>query len=73
MAALLVAGGDDLGSGYLATAELYDPNTGTFAATGTMTEPRGSQLATLLADGRVLMAGGRDETSFLSSAELYWP
>ena len=53
----------------LASAELYDPSTGEFIATGSMTTPRSGHTATLLADGRVLIAGGaRDK-----SAELYDP
>ncbi len=59
---VLVAGGftNDSGIGGLATAELYDPGTGTFAATsGNMTHDRLSDFTTtLLADGRVLLAGG---------------
>jgi Tol biopolymer transport system component len=59
---VLVAGGDNCGDadhqGTWASAELYDPATGTFSPTGSMTVPRLGQTATLLADGRVLMAGG---------------
>ena len=57
---VLVTGGDDMsdGSAPLASAELYDPTTGAFSPTGSMTTPRVFQSATMLADGRVLIAGG---------------
>jgi uncharacterized protein (TIGR03437 family) len=60
------------GSGGLtvvASAELYDPGTGTFTATGSMTTPRVYHTATPLNGGQVLMAGGSGD----SSAELYDP
>jgi hypothetical protein len=53
----------------LATAELFDPATGTFTATGTMSEGRSEHTATLLADGKVLLAGGAAD----NVAELYDP
>ena len=69
---VLIAGGDDattdgqtLTVTQLASAEIYDPRTGTFQATGAMSSKRGTfpgpptrPMATLLADGRVLIAGG---------------
>ncbi len=57
----------------LASAELYDPVTATFAAVGNMTTGRGQHTATLLHDGRVLVAGGVGQNSNLASAEIYDP
>jgi hypothetical protein len=54
------------------SAELYDPSSGTFSATGGLAVPRDSHTATLLEDGRVLVAGGWGG-GYLSSAELYDP
>jgi len=61
---VLVAGGSADPS-----AEIYDPKTGTFSPTGSMSEARGAHTATLLTDGRVLMAGGSKN----HSAEIYDP
>jgi Galactose oxidase, central domain len=81
---ILIAGGGPRiqGAGYsLASAELYDPAAGTFTATGNMSVERTGHTATLLNNGKVLIAGGLqrklgdsvDDISFLSSAELYDP
>ena len=69
---VLITGGYD-GSGYLATAELYDPQSGTFSPTGSMSSAREWQTATLLSDGRVLITGGNDGSGPLATAELYDP
>jgi hypothetical protein len=55
------------------TAELYDPATGQFSLTGSMTVGRADQTATLLDDGDVLIAGGDDLSGALATAELYDP
>ena len=59
-----------------ASAELYDPITGTFSPTGSMATPRSYHTATLLADGRVLVTGGHEFNllnSALATAEVYDP
>ncbi len=83
---VLVAGGWNTPSGafclfnYLSSAELYNPATGKWTLTGTMSAPRAGQTATLLPNGQVLVAGGVTQTSptncaeaIYSSAELYNP
>jgi len=59
----------------LATAEVYDPATDDwFPIDDLMASPREAHTATLLGNGKVLVAGGRDDTdSGLASAELYDP
>jgi hypothetical protein len=58
---VLIAGGYDGGPGgccSFASAELYDPSTGTFGATGRMAFGMQGHIATLLGDGRVLIEVG---------------
>src|SRR5271157_1525613 len=54
---------------FLATAELYDPATGKFTPTGSMSAHRAFHTAILLANGKVLIVGG----GYSASAELYDP
>src|SRR6267154_507048 len=75
---VLVAGGwpnHNHTGGALATAELYDPATGTWSLTGSTTTPHfGFHTATLLPNGMVLVAGGYDGNLHISAnAELYDP
>ena len=55
-----------------ASAELYDPASGAFMATGSMHAARGNHTATLLTDGRVLIAGGSGSDN-VGRAEIYDP
>ncbi|MDX2152099.1 MAG: kelch repeat-containing protein, partial [Bryobacteraceae bacterium] len=78
---VLVAGGSSadcvIGScSGLSTAELYDPLTGTWSYTGALAQSRLSHTATLLANGKVLVAGGGSSNNgalIRPSAELYDP
>jgi hypothetical protein len=59
---------------YTDAAELYNPATGQWTVTGSMTTPRCEHAATLLANGQVLVAGGGNSSGrALASAELYDP
>lgn len=61
-------------SGAMADAELYDPKTGMWKATGSMTSPRSEHTATLLADGKVLVVGAELAPDLLiASTEVYDP
>jgi len=68
---VLVAGGfgaptDGVNARDLTSAELYDPASGTWSATGNMVGGAGLDTATLLRDGKVLGVGG-------NGAQLYDP
>ena len=66
LGSVLIVGGNSVAGD--PTAELYNPATGTFSATGSANILRAGHTATQLLDGRVLIAGGGTET-----AELYDP
>lgn len=71
---VLVAGGYE-GTSHgqpLTSAELYQPETGTFVATGSMTTARRNHIATLLNDGNVLIVGGYNGEA-VNAPELYNP
>jgi hypothetical protein len=73
---VLIVGGDQTG-----TAELYDPVTGTFTLTGNMTSGHGGNTAlffagataTLLPDGRVLIAGSAKSELYDSYTGIFTP
>ena len=66
------------GNGVLPTgngsAQVFDPDNGTWTATGQMINPRHSHAAVLLPDGKVLVVGGHVVPDFpTDSAELFDP
>jgi hypothetical protein len=71
---VLVAGGggNPYGVGVLESTELYDPANGTWTATGSLANGRAYHTATLLGNGKVLVAGGYGSGSS-ASTELYDP
>jgi Galactose oxidase, central domain/Kelch motif len=80
---VLVTGGVSNNNQAVASAEVFDPSTGTFVQTkSSMATARAYHTATLLNDGRILVTGGFDQTSafqgsvsgnFLASAEIFDP
>jgi len=71
---VLVAGGYYFQMGEmkpLQESEVYDPATGTWTATGNLNTARGGHTATLLPDGKVLVAGGGGSSGLLNSSEVY--
>jgi len=78
---VLVTGGWNEAYCYaLSTAEIYDPDSGTFTSTtGPMQTARAEHTATLLGDGKVLITGGESDNDVcgssdaLATAELYDP
>jgi len=75
---VLVAGGEEVNdrgfSVLLASAELYDPASGRFALTGSMVTGRELHSATIMSDGKVLIAGGEDAKGYaVARAETYDP
>jgi hypothetical protein len=69
---VLIAGGSGF-SGSTAGAELYNPTSKTFSATGSLNSPRDTHTATLLSNGNVLIATGENKGTYLTTAELYNP
>ncbi len=73
---VLVVGGTTTGTqaGTLATAEIYDPATGQFQPTGSLSSGLTSHASTLLPGGKVLITGGATAPHQLfAGAELYDP
>lgn len=69
---VLLAGGED-DINYTSTALLYNPaGAGTFSSSGSMATARRSHAASILGNGKVVVAGGSG-TGAPSSAELYDP
>lgn len=77
-AKLLDSGPGPLQGRALATAEVFDPSSGTWAATGPMRYARTGPAITTLSDGRVLVVGSADDHIRIDdgayrTAELYDP
>jgi len=72
---VLIAGGGAHFTGTpLATAEIFDPDTGSFSPiAGTLQSARSLHTATLLPDGKVLIAGGFGTGGAIGAAELFDP
>jgi hypothetical protein len=75
---VLVTGGMNINnpnydtSSAISACQLFDPNTGTWSSTGSMSKARAYHLASLLPNGKVLVAGGGG-INYLNTSELYNP
>ncbi|MBO9663026.1 kelch repeat-containing protein [Dokdonella sp.] len=75
---VLVAGGNNFQNGQgnvLAGVEIYDPASGTWSTAAPLAEARMNHVAALLANGKVLVAGGYSaaQNAALATAEIYDP
>jgi len=74
---ILVAGGDGGGDRMRASAEIYDPIVGRWSQAAAMAGPRAESAFVVLADGRVLVAGGfsipGNPLGIITSSEVYDP
>jgi hypothetical protein len=55
------------------TVELYEPSSGSFSLVGNLNEKMIYHTATLLPNGKILIAGGYNDNGLISQAELYNP
>lgn len=71
---VLVVGGQTTGGGIHASAEIYNPATMSWSATGSLAQERMEHRAVLLPDGRVLVIGGYGNNFVLvAMTEIYDP
>jgi hypothetical protein len=74
---VLVAGGrntaDGTGTTYLTRVEVFDPATSSWSLTTALTATRAHHTATLLPNGKVLLAGGMNGSGYLTGCVLYDP
>jgi hypothetical protein len=73
---MLIVGGNGLDVNALNSVEVYDSVTNSFTGGTPMNDPRLFPTATLLPNGRVLIAGGvngANDTNFVVTTELYMP
>lgn len=71
---MLVVGGMNANDAPLNTCEIYDPTTGTWSYTGSMTYARKYHTTSRIADGRIIVIGGQDANNNpMNTAEEYNP
>ena len=72
-ATTILSTGDMFTTDAQGNAGILDPDTWKFTSTNRMLTPRTSHTATLLRDGRVLIAGGFNEGGLVKGSEIYDP
>lgn len=69
---VIIIGGMNAAGQVVDAAELFNPNTGAFATSGSMVTGRAFHTSTLLSNGQILVAGGQtSDGTALKSAELF--
>lgn len=73
---VLIAGGNNVTTNQttvLSSAELYNPSTGVWSKTGSLSNARVGHTATLLTSGKVMAVSGSNANNDLTSCEIYTP
>src|SRR5262249_9867469 len=70
---VLVAGGQSAAGLTLATAETYNPQLNTWSPAASMATARSLAGVVRLSDGRVMVAGGINDSGLIATVEIYNP
>ena len=70
---MLIVGGRDHNGAEIASAEIFDPTSGTWESAGQMQRARRSPVVNILLDGSILVRGGFDDEGWIDTREAFDP